>query len=516
MEIIGSKILNYNILSLIGEGGMASVYVGEHDRLGTKVAVKVLNPILSVNAQLRERFLNEAKLMASLDHPNITKVIDFEDDGNLLCIIMELLEGEDLSEKIKRDGAISTEQINNIYLQVLSGFNYAHNMGIVHRDIKPSNIFIRKDGIIKILDFGIAKLFGQGNEMTQTGTQMGTPLYMSPEQVKGDKSIDHRSDIYSLGVTLYFATYGHSPYDSSTLSQFDILSKIVHEPLPEMQDHPLKNLILTACTKNREDRFQSCEEWISAFYYINQLIGQNPIPQIPQQKTVFNTTQNSDRSPIPYVDHLAHITSPESKFKNYLQPSFQQKERQALNIKRVKYNDQIWMTENLAVTHFRNGDKILEALSNEDWINAGKKGVPAYCLVNNSSDKQEIYGNLYNWHALNDPRGLAPKGWKIPTKGDFETLIKSIGGDNKGNKLKNHLGWTLNNGLPNAHFKASPAGTRGPDGEFKKEGQVSAFWTTSHEKQHESIALILTAHNNDIILTNTDVSRGLSVRCIEN
>ena len=210
------------------------------------MAVKVLNPILSVNAQLRERLLNEARLMASLDHPNITKVIDFEDEGNLLCIIMELLEGEDLSEKIKRDGALPVEQINHIYAQVLSGFNYAHNMGIVHRDIKPSNIFIRKDGIIKILDFGIAKLFGQGNEMTQTGTQMGTPLYMSPEQVKADKSIDHRSDIYSLGVTLYFACYGQSPYDSSTLSQFDILSKIVHEPLPEMQDHPYKTLILMA------------------------------------------------------------------------------------------------------------------------------------------------------------------------------------------------------------------------------------------------------------------------------
>lgn len=514
MEIIGSKILNYTILSLIGEGGMASVYLGEHERLGTKVAVKVLNPILSVNAQLRERFLNEAKLMASLDHPNITKVIDFEDEGNLLCIIMELLEGEDLSEKIKRDGALPVEQINHIYAQVLSGFNYAHNMGIVHRDIKPSNIFIRKDGIIKILDFGIAKLFGQGNEMTQTGTQMGTPLYMSPEQVKADKSIDHRSDIYSLGVTLYFACYGHSPYDSSTLSQFDILSKIVHEPLPEMQDHPYKNLILSACAKDRENRFQSCEEWITSFNYLNQLFIKNPSAHITQTKGTSN--ENLDiHSSIASVNHLEQSVRPESNSNQTSQPAYQNQEKSGNNVKRVKYNRQIWMINNLAVTHFRNGDAIKEAYSNEDWINSGKQGIPAFCRVNNTSDKQDVYGFLYNWYALNDPRGLAPNGWKIPSRGDFESLISTIGGDKKGDKLKNHLGWALNNGIPSEHFNATPAGTRGSDGEFKKEGYVSALWTTTKDKPTESIALILSANNNLITLTNVEVSRGLSVRCIE-
>jgi len=515
MEIIGSKILNYNILSLIGEGGMATVYLGEHERLGTKVAIKVLNPILSVNAQLRERFLNEARLMASLDHPNITKVIDFEDEGNLLCIIMEHLEGEDLSDKIKRDGALSIEQINNIYSQVLSGFNYAHNMGIVHRDIKPSNIFIKKDGIIKILDFGIAKLFGQGNEMTQTGTQMGTPVYMSPEQVKADKSIDHRSDIYSLGVTLYYACYGHSPYDSSTLSQFDILSKIVHEPLPEMQDHPFKNLILTACAKDRENRFQYCEEWLEGFNYINQLLISSPNAHITQVKNITNTTSDSPSTSIPSVDHLEQSASTDLQPIPNSQPTIQAKERQDNNIKRVKYNNQIWMVGNLALTHFRNGDALIEAHSQEDWINAGQKKIPAFCRVNNSSDKQEIYGLLYNWHALNDPRGLAPQGWKIPSRKDFETLISSIGGDKKGDKLKNHLGWVLNNGIPTEHFNASPAGTRGSDGEFKKEGHVAAFWTTTQVNQIESIAMILTANNNQIVLTNTDVCRGLSIRCIQ-
>ena len=263
--MLGSLIGKYKILRLIGEGGMATVYEAEHEMLGTKVAIKVLNPILSANTQIKERFRNEAKLMASLDHPNITKVIDFNEQPHQLSIIMEFLNGEDLNDKIKRNGALSEKDTVEVFSQTLSAFQYAHEKGIVHRDIKPSNIFILQDGRVKILDFGIAKLFGQGNEMTQTGTQMGTPIYMSPEQVKADKSIDHRSDIYSLGVTMYFAINGKPPYNSNTDSQFDIFSKIVYEPLPNLSADSIFNLsIVKACQKDREKRFQSCQEWLQS------------------------------------------------------------------------------------------------------------------------------------------------------------------------------------------------------------------------------------------------------------
>jgi serine/threonine protein kinase len=207
----GNIVGKYKLIRIIGEGGMASVYEAEHEILGTKAAVKILNPMLSGNAQIRDRFRNEAKLMASLDHPNITKVIDFVDQPNQLSIVMEFLNGEDLQKKIKRSGAILPDEVKELFNQILSAFQYAHENGVVHRDIKPSNIFILPDGRVKILDFGIAKLYGQGNEMTQTGTQMGTPIYMSPEQVKGDKSIDYRSDIYSLGVTMFYALNGNPP-----------------------------------------------------------------------------------------------------------------------------------------------------------------------------------------------------------------------------------------------------------------------------------------------------------------
>jgi serine/threonine protein kinase len=262
--MINTTIGKYKITKLIGEGGMASVYEAEHEMLGTKVAIKVLNPILSANSQIRERFRNEAKLMASLDHPNITKVIDFDEQPQQLSIVMEYLNGEDLNKKIKSKGALSEKEIVAIFSQSLSAFQYAHEKGIAHRDIKPSNIFVLTDGTVKILDFGIAKLFGQSNEMTQTGTQMGTPIYMSPEQVKADKTIDHRSDIYSLGVTLYYALNGKPPYDSNTTSQFDIFSKIVYEQLTLGDIHSRFDAIIRkACAKDRDERYQSCDAFLS-------------------------------------------------------------------------------------------------------------------------------------------------------------------------------------------------------------------------------------------------------------
>ena len=288
MEYINTTIGNYKLIRLIGEGGMAKVYEGEHELLGTKVAVKILNPLLSANAQIRERFINEAKMMASLNHPNITRVVDFDDQPNRLSILMEYLEGKDLSDTIKSKSPMKEKELESIFQQTLVAFDYAHSKGIVHRDIKPSNIFLLPNGEVKILDFGIAKLFGQGLEMTQTGTQVGTPIYMSPEQVKADKSIDHRSDIYSLGVTLYFALIGKTPYDVTVLSQFDVFNKIVYEPLPDLSDKgKLGKLIDKACQKDREQRFQSCMEWL------DELKSESSKHILNKEKTLPYTRQNS-------------------------------------------------------------------------------------------------------------------------------------------------------------------------------------------------------------------------------
>ena len=294
MDRIGLTIGKYKILRIIGTGGMATVYEAEHKVLGTSVALKVLNPYMSANNQIRERFKNEAKIMGTLNHPNITKVIDFEESENTLAIAMELLQGIDLNQVIITKGKLDFDTCKNIFKQVLSACQYAHEKGILHRDIKPSNIFILPDGTIKILDFGIAKLYGQGNEMTMTGTQIGTPIYMSPEQVKSDKSIDHRSDIYSIGVTLYFTLKGNPPYDVTTMSQFDIFNKIVFETFPNLNREEIGDqLIKRACEKDRELRFQTCSEFLKTLN--EQTSIEQKLEEIINKPTINSTTKKSSK-----------------------------------------------------------------------------------------------------------------------------------------------------------------------------------------------------------------------------
>jgi len=263
MEHLNKNVGNYTLIRIIGEGGMATVYEGIHATLGLRAAVKVLNNSLLNNVELRERFRNEAKVMATLDHPNIVKVFEYQETNDTLAIVMEYLEGVDLKEMVKEQGPIAEDIALNVLLQALNAFDYAHRFGIVHRDIKPSNIFILPNGLIKILDFGIAKVYGSNLEMTQTGTQMGTPVYMSPEQVQAKKDINYLSDIYSLGVMFNFALQGKPPYDTNVDSQYEIYNKIVKEKFPAY-DGKYSDLILKACQKKPINRFEDCRQFIVA------------------------------------------------------------------------------------------------------------------------------------------------------------------------------------------------------------------------------------------------------------
>ena len=528
--MINTTIGKYKITRLIGEGGMASVYEAEHEMLGTKVAIKVLNPILSANAQIKERFRNEAKLMASLDHPNITKVIDFDEQPQQLSIVMEFLNGEDLNDKIKRNGPLTEKEITEVFSQTLSAFQYAHEKGIVHRDIKPSNIFILKNGHVKILDFGIAKLFGQSNEMTQTGTQMGTPIYMSPEQVKADKSIDYRSDIYSLGVTMFYAINGKPPYDADTSSQYDIFNKIVLEPLPELPDiGNFDDFVKKACQKDREQRFQSCQEWLRA-------LKQN-LMAIPESVNADKTIVELIDKEVPYLeekkgfkhsDKLKDSTVTNSKVQSssrlekktktiYISFAFvfiligfgllfffknietndsidnQEKVSEALigesltdidghTYKSTIIGKQTWMAENLNVSRFKNGDVIKEVKSIDEWAYACENQIPAWCYYNNDVNNGKKYGKLYNWCAILDSRGLAPEGWHIPSNSEWKILIDKLGGIKvAGGKMKEigTLNWktSKNQGICNNDGASNSSLFNGlPGGERIYEGdQTGAF-----------------------------------------
>jgi serine/threonine protein kinase len=277
--LLGKKLLNYRIEKLLGQGGMGEVYLGVHTEIGRKVAIKVISPHLARDPKIQERFKREALILAKLNHPNIVQLYDYwarPEEG--LFLIMEYVEGISLDRYIHRvlRGPIPPHQAIDLFLQVLDAFQYAHDNGVIHRDIKPSNILIRNDNVVKVLDFGIARIVtpdpttaSEAITLTQTGTTLGTVLYMSPEQLKSKNpsDIDHRADIYSLGVVLFEMLTGKEMYDRGQLSEFEILIKIASEPPPTLSDlapaiaTDFEPILIKALAKKREERYQSCQEF---------------------------------------------------------------------------------------------------------------------------------------------------------------------------------------------------------------------------------------------------------------
>ena len=227
--MLNKTINGYTIKRPLGEGGMAEVWYAEN-RIGKPAAVKILYPDLALNAPIVERFINEAKVMVKLDHPNIRQVYDYDEIEGRPCIIMEYLEGDDLKARLVKGDRFSDDRLQKWWDQLTDALNYTHQQGVIHRDIKPSNIFIDKHGNVKLLDFGIAKI-EENSGHTQTGVAMGTRIYMSPEQVRDPKRVKAATDSYSLAVTFVHLLTGKAPYDTTTSSDFDIQMSIVTQPL---------------------------------------------------------------------------------------------------------------------------------------------------------------------------------------------------------------------------------------------------------------------------------------------
>jgi serine/threonine protein kinase len=256
-----STFKNYTIIKSLGKGGQAEVFLAEDNRFLSKVAIKILSPELAVNANMSQRFIAEARNMFQMSHQNIIRVTDLIDEDGKKAFVMEYIEGNNLRDEAERLAPLSTDVIRNWMSQILAALEYCHSKGMIHRDIKPSNFMITAQGQVKLLDFGIAKNTESNTEYTQTGTaqMMGTPIYMSPEQILETKSVDLRSDIYSVGVVLWQFVTGKKPYDSQTLSSFQVQTKIVNEPLPSTGSK--FDAIISKCTaKNPANRFQNCAE----------------------------------------------------------------------------------------------------------------------------------------------------------------------------------------------------------------------------------------------------------------
>jgi serine/threonine protein kinase len=260
---IGTTLGNYRILEQIGQGGMATVFKAYQPSMDRYVAVKVLPSHFTQDRGFLGRFNQEARTLARLEHPHILPVYDYGEQDGTTYLVMRYINAGTLSDLIAQCGPMELEEIVPLMNHIGQALAYAHSQGVIHRDIKPSNVLIDEQSNAFLTDFGIAKLIAGTAQFTGTGTILGTPAYMAPEQGL-DRPLDHRCDIYALGVMLYEMVTGQVPYDAET--PLAVLLKHVHEPLrpPRLVRHDLpeavERVILKAMAKSPADRFQTAQE----------------------------------------------------------------------------------------------------------------------------------------------------------------------------------------------------------------------------------------------------------------
>lgn len=265
----GPKIPGYTILSRLGEGGMATVYLAIQESFGRKVAIKVMMPKAQDDPSYGERFLREARIVARLSHPCIVPVYDVGSSGDYYYISMEYLDDGNLADRIRK--GLSLKEITRISREVAMALDFAHRKGIIHRDIKPDNIMFREDGAAVLTDFGIARPTEPDLNMTQAGKVIGTPKYMSPEQTKGE-TLDNTCDLYALGIMLHEMLTGNVPFDGA--NPFEIGIKHLKDPIPRLPStlsmfQPLLDKLLV---KNKAHRLQTGQEVITILDKIDEVL----------------------------------------------------------------------------------------------------------------------------------------------------------------------------------------------------------------------------------------------------
>ncbi len=284
----GSAIGSYRITSKIGEGGMGTVWVGEHTLLGRRAAIKVLLPEYTSREEIVQRFFNEARAVTAISDPGIVQVFDFGHANGSAYIVMELLDGEPMDARLRRIGRLAPVDAIRLMAQVATSLGAAHAKGVIHRDLKPENIFIVGDPAVtggertKILDFGIAKLAGDETSgvKTRTGMVMGTPVYMSPEQCRGASTIDARSDIYALGCVLFTMVCGRPPFESEATGDLIIMHvrdapPVASSLVPGLPGE-LDALIARCLEKDPSRRFQSTAELVQGLASVEGALFGSP------------------------------------------------------------------------------------------------------------------------------------------------------------------------------------------------------------------------------------------------
>ena len=549
----GKTVNGYTLKRLLGKGGMAEVWYAE-TKIGTVGAVKILNPDLSLNENIAKRFLQEAKVTAKLNHPNIRQVLNYDEIEGRPCMIMEYLEGDDLKARMQRGERFSQQQLEKWWGQLVSALNYTHAKDIVHRDIKPANIFITSDGDVKLLDFGIAKV-RDSLTATSTGAQMGTLMYMSPEQIRDSKHIDFKTDIYSLAVTFVQLLTGVAPYDSNSTDDLEMRINIATVPLdlegvpaawkqfltPYLEKEPqkrpaLKNFSGEAVAQPVDATAIETPQAATPVDEEATAIIDSPkpaTPKLPKPKKKLTwlwillgvtallavgvvawlfTNRGDDLTPTEEVV-TSKITVEEGdgwvKFDGE-------------KYKTVKLGDQVWMAENIRATKDKDGKKI--PLGDETSYETPYR----YCPDANSANVSE-YGYLYNWAAA---KKVCPDGWHLPTDAEWtqlENYVSSQGGYVCGNDedyiakaLASNTGWEhssdkcdVGNNLSSNNatgFSALPAGTS--YGSYSDFGYYAAFWSATEYSSGYAYYRFLGSGNAYVYRYNANKSSGFSVRCL--
>jgi serine/threonine protein kinase len=257
----------YKLLDHIGTGGMSSVYLAEHTLMKRQRAIKVLPKSRVDDSSYLDRFHREAQATAALEHPNIVRAYDVDNEGNTHYLVMEFVPGSDLQTIVNNEGALAYEQAANYIAQAAEGLGYAHDQGLIHRDVKPANLLMDPDGVVKILDLGLA-LFSEeeGASLTLQHNEnvLGTADYLAPEQAINSHEVDHRADIYGLGCTMYFTLTGHPPFDAGSLAQR--IAKHQSQMPPAIRDErpdcprELVDICWKMLQKEADARYQTCRE----------------------------------------------------------------------------------------------------------------------------------------------------------------------------------------------------------------------------------------------------------------